>query len=71
MISIEQNRTIKNSVYTKKEIDEIVKLVRLELYNRGLHCESGAIKKRLEECCGINTHCHLKVLLDVYYHAMV
>jgi len=54
MIYIEQNRTIKNSVYTKKEIDEIVKLVRLELYNRGLHCESGAIKKRLEECCGIN-----------------
>jgi len=32
MISIEQNRTIKNSIYTKKEIDEIVKLVRLELY---------------------------------------
>jgi len=33
MISIEQDRTTENPVYTKKEIEEIVKLVRLELYN--------------------------------------
>jgi len=38
MMYIEQNRTTENSVYTKKEIEEIVKLVRLELYNRGLYC---------------------------------
>ena len=54
MISIEQNRITENSVYTKKEIEEIVKLVRLELYNRGLYCGTGAIKKRLEEYYGIN-----------------
>ena len=54
MISIEQNRTTENSVYTKKEIEEIVKLVRLELYNRGLHCGPRVIKKRLEEYYGIN-----------------
>ncbi len=35
--------------YTKNEIEEIVKMVRLELYNKGLCCGSKAIKKRLEE----------------------
>ena len=54
MISIEQKQTTENPVYTKKEIEEIVKLVRLELYNRGLHCGPRAIKKRLEEYYGIN-----------------
>ncbi len=54
MISIEQNRTTENSVYTKKEIEEIVKFVRLELYNRGLYCGPRAIKKRLEEYYGVN-----------------
>lgn len=54
MISIEQNRTTENSIYTKKEIEEIVKLVRLELYNRGLYCGPRAIKKRFEEYYDIN-----------------
>jgi len=54
MISIEQKQTTENSVYTKKEFKEIVKFVRLELYNRGLHCGPRAIKKRLEEYYGIN-----------------
>ena len=54
MISVEQKQTTENPVYTKKETEEIVKLVRLELYNRGLYCGPGAIKKRLEEYYGIN-----------------
>lgn len=54
MISIEQKQTTENLVYTKKETEEIVKLVRLELYNRGLYCGTRAIKKRLEEYYGIN-----------------
>lgn len=45
MISNEQDHT----AYTKKEIEEIVKMVRLELYNRGLFCGAKAIKERLEE----------------------
>ena len=36
-------------IYTKKEIEEIVKMVRLELYNKGISCGSKAIKKRLED----------------------
>ncbi len=35
--------------YTKKEIEEIVKMVRLELYNNGQFCGARAIKNRLEE----------------------
>ena len=38
-----------DQAYTKKEIEEIVKMVRLELYNKGIDCGSKAIKKRLEE----------------------
>lgn len=34
---------------TRKEIEEIVKMVRLELYNKGRLCGSKAIKERLEE----------------------
>lgn len=49
MISNEQDQIIGNPAYTKKEIEEIVKMVRLELYNRGVCCGSNAIKKRLEE----------------------
>lgn len=45
MISNEQDHT----AYTKKESEEIVKMVRLELYNRGLFCGAKAIKERLEE----------------------
>ncbi len=35
--------------YTKQEIVEIVKMIRLELYNRGLHCGAKAIKNRMEQ----------------------
>ena len=34
--------------YTKKEIVEIVKMVRLELYNHGRRCGARAIKNRME-----------------------
>lgn len=37
-----------NPTYTKKEIEEIVKIVRLELYNSGLFCGPKAIKERLQ-----------------------
>ena len=33
---------------TKEEIEETVVLARLELYNRGLPCGPGAIRKRLD-----------------------
>jgi hypothetical protein len=35
--------------YTKEEIVEIVKMIRLELYNRGLLCGAKAIRKRMEQ----------------------
>ena len=35
--------------YTTKEIEEIVKLIRLELYNKGLYCGAKAIKNKMEE----------------------
>ena len=35
--------------YTKEEIVEIVKIIRLELYNRGLQCGAKAIKNKIEE----------------------
>ncbi len=54
MISNEHDQIIKNPDYTKKEIEEIVKMVRLELYNSGLFCGAKAIKKRLEEYYEIN-----------------
>ncbi len=43
-----------NPTYTKKEIEEIVKIVRLELYNGGLFCGPKAIKERLENSDEIN-----------------
>jgi len=49
MISDEQDQITENPAYTKEEIQEIVKMVRLELYNRGLLCGPKAIKERLEE----------------------
>lgn len=33
----------------KEEIEEIVNLVRLNLYNRGLRCGDGAIRNELEK----------------------
>ena len=44
-----------DQAYTKKEIEEIVKMVRLELYNNGQFCGAGAIKEKLEDCDGIDT----------------
>ena len=38
-----------NTEYTKEEIVEIVKTIRLNLYNKGLHCGAGVIKKEMEE----------------------
>ncbi len=34
---------------TKREIEEIVVMVRLELYNRGLPCGAEKIRKKMEE----------------------
>lgn len=44
-----------DQAYTKKEIEEIVKMVRLELYNNGQFCGARAIKEKLEDCDGIDT----------------
>ncbi len=38
-----------NPTYTKQEIEELVTLTRLQLYNRDLPCGSKAIRKRLDE----------------------
>jgi len=35
--------------YTKEEIQEIVKMIRLELYNRGLQCGAQVIKDKMED----------------------
>ena len=35
--------------YTKKEIEEIVKLIRLDLYNKGVCCGAKVIKNKMEE----------------------
>jgi len=35
--------------YTRKEIKEIVKMIRLELYNSGLFCGTKAIKNKMED----------------------
>lgn len=35
--------------YTKEEIVEIIKMKRLELYNRGQHCGAKAIKNSMEQ----------------------
>jgi len=47
MIFNEHDQIIKNPAYIKKEIEEIVKMVRLELYNRDLCCRAKAIKKKI------------------------
>jgi putative transposase len=36
---------------SREEIEEIVTLVRLYLYNRGLRCGDTAIREELEELC--------------------
>ena len=35
--------------YTREEIKEIVKMIRLELYNQGLCCGAKAIKNKIED----------------------
>lgn len=35
--------------YTREEIKEIVKMIRLELYNQGLCCGVKAIKTKMQE----------------------
>lgn len=35
--------------YTREEIKEIVKIIRLELYNQGLCCGVKAIKSKMEK----------------------
>ena len=35
--------------YTRDEIVEIVKMIRLHLYNRGLHCGAWVIRKQMED----------------------
>jgi len=37
------------SLYTSKEIEQIVILERLHLYNRGLHCGAKAIRRQLDQ----------------------
>jgi hypothetical protein len=37
-----------NTAYTKEEIVEIVKMIRLDLYNKGLHCGARTIKNKME-----------------------
>ena len=38
-----------NYNYTKKEIEEIVKSIRLNLYNKGACCGANVIKNKMEE----------------------
>ena len=35
--------------YTREEIKEIVKMIRLELYNNGVFCGAKAIKNKMED----------------------
>ncbi len=37
------------AAYTREEIVEIVKMIRLNLYNKGLHCGARVIKKEMEK----------------------
>jgi len=38
-----------NTEYTREEIKEIVKMIRLDLYNNGLFCGAKAIKNKMED----------------------
>jgi len=46
---IEQYQIIGNPEYTKAEIEEIIIMTRLDLYNRGLCCGAKAIKRKLDD----------------------
>ncbi|WP_041279361.1 hypothetical protein [Desulfobacula toluolica] len=36
------------TAYTREELVEIVKMIRLHLYNRGLHCGARVIREEME-----------------------
>lgn len=38
-----------NTPYTREEIVEIVKMIRLHLYNNGLHCGARVIREDMED----------------------
>jgi len=38
-----------NNGHTRKEIEEIVKLIRLDLYNKGVYCGAKVIKNKMEK----------------------
>jgi len=38
-----------NTPYTREEIVEIVKMIRLHLYNNGLHCGARVIREEMED----------------------
>jgi putative transposase len=45
----EQDQTAGDHLRTKKEIEECVTFVRLELYNRDMPCGAQAVRERLEK----------------------
>ena len=45
----EQDQTAGDHLRTKKEIEECVSFVRLELYNRDMPCGAKALRERLEK----------------------
>ena len=46
---VEQSKIIENPQYTKEEIEEIIIMTRLDLYNKGLCCGAKTIKRKLDE----------------------
>ena len=38
-----------NALYTRADLEEIVKILRLSLYNRGLFCGAKAIRRQIHE----------------------
>ena len=47
MIKNEQYQAVGDQEWTKQEIEDCVTFVRLELYNRDIHCGPKAIQNRL------------------------
>lgn len=39
----------RNALYTRADLEEIVKIFRLSLYNRGLCCGAKAIRRQMHE----------------------
>ena len=38
-----------NALYTRADLEEIVKILRLSLYNRGLFCGAKAIRRQMHQ----------------------